>query len=81
VTTFKTLTFAALAALPLAIAPAMAQSSSSTTTQSTDSGATMAIPGTVNNKSSQVQIPNPTEHRDSTGQSRGSASSAAAGGK
>ena len=80
-TTIRILTFAALAGLPLAIAPAMAQSSSSMTTRSTDSGSTMAIPGTVNNNTSQAQIPNPTEHRDSTGQSRGTGSSAAAGGK
>ena len=77
--TIKTLTFAVLAGLPLAIVPAMAQSSS-TTTQSTASGVTPAIPGTVNNTTTKAEIPNPTEHRDATGQVTGTASSAASGG-
>jgi hypothetical protein len=82
VKTIKTLTFAAVAGLTLAVVPAMAQStSSSTTTRSTDSGTTMAVPGTVNNNTSQLQVPNPTEHRDATGQTHGTSSSAAGGGK
>ena len=80
--TIKTLTFAAVAGLALAVVPAMAQSttSSSTMTRSTDSGTTMAVPGTVNNNTSQLQVPNPTEHRDATGQTHGTSSSAAGGG-
>jgi hypothetical protein len=75
----KSLTFAALAGLPLAIVPALAQNAA-TTTQGTPSGTTLAVPGTVNNTTSKTEVPNPTQHRDSTGQTTGTRSSAAGGG-
>ncbi len=78
--TIKTMTFAALAGLSLAIVPAMAQSTM-TTTQNTQGGAELQVPGTANNTTTRPQIPNPTEHRDATGQTSGPASSGAAGGK
>jgi hypothetical protein len=80
VQTIKTLTFAALAGLPLAIVPAMAQSNM-TTAQSAQGGAELQVPGTVNNTTTRPQIPNPTQHRDATGQTSGSASSGSSGGK
>ena len=76
----KTLAFAALTGLSLAIVPAMAQSNM-TTSQNTQSGAELHVPGTVNNTTTRPQIPNPTQHRDSTGETTGTASSGAAGGK
>lgn len=77
----KALTFAALAGLPLAIVPAMAQSNMTTTAQTTQSAPELQVPGTVNNTTTRPQIPNPTQHRDATGQTSGPASSGAAAGK
>lgn len=78
-TKLKALTFAALASLSLAIVPAMAQSTSTMSAQNSQTPE-LQVPGTVNNTTTRPQIANPTQHRDATGQTTGSGSSASSSG-